>query len=178
LAEDVRVEGKPARDLRAPVADDGTLVFASARAADYQLATVDRSGRRLETLPIAPGKIVQPGMSPDDRKLLFTRAAGGTADIWAYDFASKTVQQVTTDPDYDEAGQWSPDSSQILYQGRREGEFAIAAWERRRRQGAADPVSRSEHRRGRDPARRQIDCRGARGRAGHRADRGSRIRKR
>ena len=38
---------------RSRVADDGTLVCASARAAEYQFATVDRSGRRLETLPIA-----------------------------------------------------------------------------------------------------------------------------
>jgi dipeptidyl aminopeptidase/acylaminoacyl peptidase len=89
-----------------------------------QLATVDRSGRRLESLPLQPGKLVQPQWSPDDRKLLFTRAAGGTADVWIYDFEAKEERQLTTDPDYDEAGAWSPDSRDVFYQGRRNGAIA------------------------------------------------------
>lgn len=124
IAEDVRVE-ESQRGIFAGIANDGTLAFASARASDFQLVMLDRSGRRLEPLPIAPGKTIQPGFSSDDRKLLFTRASGGTADLWTYDFASKAVQQLTTDPDYDEAGSWSPDSSLVLHQGRRDGDFAM-----------------------------------------------------
>jgi len=72
-------------------------------------------------LSIPPGKIMQPSISPDDRKMLFTRASSGTADIFTYDFATKEVRQVTTDPDYDESGIWSPDSREVFHQGGRNG---------------------------------------------------------
>jgi len=119
LASDVRVE-ESQRGTFADVASDGTIVWASAKAAEYQLLAVDREGRRATVLPIPPGKIVQPRISPDDRLLLFTRASNGAADIFIYDFASKEVRPLTTDPDYDENGVWSPDSRDVFYQARRD----------------------------------------------------------
>jgi WD40 repeat protein len=124
LTDDVWVE-ESQRGTFASVAGNGTLVCASARAADIEMVAVDRSGQRVESLKIPVGKIVQPTISPDDRTLAFTRATGGTADIWTYNLASKEVRQLTTDPDYDEVPEWSPDSARILYQGRRNGDAVV-----------------------------------------------------
>jgi eukaryotic-like serine/threonine-protein kinase len=117
VASDVRVE-ESQRGLFASVSDTGTLVWASAKAADLQFAWFGRDGRRLETIPIAPGKVMQPRISPDGRKLAFTRAANGTADIWLFDVASAATTQVTTDPDYDENPAWSPNGRALLHGGR------------------------------------------------------------
>ena len=124
IASDVRVE-ESQRGTFASVSDTGRIVWASARAADLTFARYERSGRRLDALPIAPGKIMQPRMSPDGQKLAFTRAVGGTADIWLHTFASGATTQATTDPDYDENSSWSPDGRQLVHQGRVEGELGI-----------------------------------------------------
>ena len=124
VASDVRVE-ESQRGVFASVSATGTLVWASAKASDLQLAWFDRTGRRLETLPIAPGHVMQPRISPDGRKLAFGRVANGTADVWLFDITSAAVTQVTTDPDYDENASWSPDSRALLHQGRYEGKQGL-----------------------------------------------------
>jgi Tol biopolymer transport system component len=124
IASDVRVE-ESQRGTFASVSDTGRIVWASARAAELTFAWYERSGRRLDALPIPSGKIMQPRISPDGRRLAFTRALGGTADLWVHEFASGTTTQVTTDPDYDENSTWSPDSRQLMHQGRLNGESAI-----------------------------------------------------
>jgi Tol biopolymer transport system component len=116
IATDVRVEESQRGNL-ASLSSTGTLVWASATAGDLELAWFDRNGRKLEGLPIAPGKVMQPRVSPDGRKLVFTRAANGTADIWVLDLATGASTQVTTDPGYDENARWSPDGSAIAYDG-------------------------------------------------------------
>jgi Tol biopolymer transport system component len=117
IASDVRVE-ESQRGTFASVSNDGRLAWTSARAGDQAFTWYERSGRRLDTAPIEPGRIMQPRISPDGRKIVFTRATAGTADIWVHDFASGTETQVTTDPDYDENPEWSPDGRQLVYQGR------------------------------------------------------------
>jgi len=117
IASDVRVE-ESQRGTFASVSTNGTVVWASARAADLELAWFSRDGRKLETLPIAPGKVMQPRLSPDGKKLAFTRAAKGTADIWLLDFESRATTQLTTDPGYDESPSWSVDGHALAYDGR------------------------------------------------------------
>jgi len=117
LASDVRVE-ESQRGIFASVSSNGTIVWASALASDLELAWFARDGRRLGTLPVAPGKILQPRLSPDGTKLAFTRAATGTADVWLHDIASGATTQVTTDPDFDESPFWSTDGKALGHQGR------------------------------------------------------------
>ncbi|HEX7778485.1 MAG TPA: protein kinase, partial [Vicinamibacterales bacterium] len=116
VASDVRVE-ESQRATFASVSNNGTIVWASARAGDFAFAWFDRTGRRLDALPIASGKLVQPRLSPDDKKLVFTRVVSGMADLWLHDIASGATTQVTTDPEYDENATWSPDSRMVAYQG-------------------------------------------------------------
>ena len=125
VASDVRVE-ESQRGTFASVSDAGRLVWASARGGDFNFSWYERNGHRLGDLPIATGKIMQPRISPDGRKLAFTRAVGGTADIWVHDLASAATTQVTTDPDYDENPFWSPDGRRLVYQGRPEDTLMVA----------------------------------------------------
>jgi Tol biopolymer transport system component len=116
IASDVRVE-ESQRGNFASVSTNGTIVWASATAADLELVWFGRDGRKLETLPVAPGKVMQPRISPDGTKLAFTRAGNGTADIWLLDFQSGATTQLTTDPGYDENPSWSFDGRALLYGG-------------------------------------------------------------
>ena len=116
IASDVRVE-ESQRGNFASVSANGTIVWASAKGADLELAWFSRDGRKLETLPIAPGKVIQPRISPGGKKLAFTRAGKGTADIWLFDFQSGATTQLTTDPGYDENPAWSPDGNAMSYTG-------------------------------------------------------------
>jgi len=116
IASDVRVE-ESQRGNFASVSTNGTIVWASATAADLELAWFSRDGRKLETLPIAPGKVMQPRISPGGRKLAFTRAGRGTADIWLLDFQSGATTQLTTDPGYDEDASWSLDGNTLMHSG-------------------------------------------------------------
>jgi len=116
VASDVRVE-ESQRVTFASVSANGRLVWASARAGDMQFSWHERSGRRLDVVPISRGKIVQPRISPDGRRLAFARVLGGTADIWVHDFASGATTQVTTDPDYEENASWSPDGRRLVFEG-------------------------------------------------------------
>ena len=125
VASDVRVE-ESQRGTFASVSDAGRLVWASARGGDFNFSWYERNGHRLGDLPIATGKIMQPRISPDGRKLAFTRAVGGTADIWVHDLASAATTQVTTDPDYDENPSWSPDGRRLIYQGRPDDTLLVA----------------------------------------------------
>jgi serine/threonine protein kinase/Tol biopolymer transport system component len=124
IAADVRVE-ESQRGLFASVSNDARIVWASARGGDLSFAWYDRSGRRLGALPIESGRIMQPQISPDGRRLAFTRVADGTADIWLHEFSSGQTTQLTTDPDYDENASWSPDARQLVYQGRIKSEDSV-----------------------------------------------------
>ena len=125
VAADVRVE-ESQRGTFASVSDSGRLVWASARAADMQMAWYERSGKRLETLPLAPGRIMQPDISHDGKRLAFTRASNGTADVWVHELASGAITQVSTSPNYDENPYWAPDGRRLLYEGFADNTMIVA----------------------------------------------------
>jgi Tol biopolymer transport system component len=124
VATDVRVE-ESQRGTFASVSKNGTIVWASARAADFQFVWYDRSGKRLGVVPVPAGKIILPNWAPDGHAIAYTRAFGGSADIMQYDVASGIIRALTTDSDYDEFSRWSPDSRKIAYQGRIAGKVTL-----------------------------------------------------
>jgi Tol biopolymer transport system component len=91
-----------------------------------QMAWYERSGKRLETLPLAPGRIMQPDISNDGKRLAFTRASNGTADVWVHEFASGAITQVSTSPNYDENPYWAPDGRRLLYEGYADNTMIVA----------------------------------------------------
>ena len=125
VASDVRVE-ESQRGTFASVSNTGRLVWASARSAEMRFAWYDRSGRRLDALPVPSGKIMQPRISRDGKRLAFTRASGGTADVWVHEFASGAIKQVSTSPDYDENPSWAPDGRRLIYEGYADNTMIVA----------------------------------------------------
>jgi Tol biopolymer transport system component len=124
IARGVRVE-ESQRLLYASASRNGRLVWATSRAAETALSLFGRDGRRISVLDVPPGKLVQPALSPDGSRLLFTRVEQGTADIYLYDFRKKVTERLTTDPDYDESPVWTSDGLAMMYMGRDRSERVV-----------------------------------------------------
>ena len=124
IAKDVRVE-ESQRGTFASVSNNGTIVWASARAANNQLVWHDRGGKRLGLVPVPPARMFELDWAPDGRSIAFTRAVGGSADVMQYDVGTGAIRQLTTSPDYDERSKWSRDGRKILYQGAVNGRVSL-----------------------------------------------------
>ena len=116
IASGVRVI-ESQRGLVASASRTGAVAWASARAALGRFAWFDRDGRRRDAVPVEEGDVRQPSLSPDGNRLLYTRVAGGTADIFLYDFAARTSRRMTPSADYEEQPLWSPDGTEMAYTG-------------------------------------------------------------
>jgi serine/threonine protein kinase/Tol biopolymer transport system component len=81
-----------------------------------QFAWFDRSGRRLETVGTPDQRsMANPSLSPDGKRLTFSRVVGGNWDIWLTDMQG-AVSQVTSALSLDFNPVWSHDGRQIFYQ--------------------------------------------------------------
>ena len=125
------------RGVLASVSRTGAVAWAVPRAAHARFAWYQRDGRRLDTVPIEEGDLQQPTISPDGRRLLFTRVANGTADVFLYDFAARSVRRISPSPDYDELPMWSPDATEAFYTGSEQG---LNTMVRVRLDGSAPPA--------------------------------------
>jgi hypothetical protein len=121
IGHDVRVE-ESQRLAFVGASRTGTLAWASARAAEVQLAVYGRDGRRIRALDIPPGEVFQQTLSPDDKRLLYARVERGNADIFLYDMGTNVLQQLTSSPDYDETPVWTLDGRAFTYVGNQAGE--------------------------------------------------------
>jgi serine/threonine protein kinase/Tol biopolymer transport system component len=117
IATGIRVEGSQ-RLAYVSASLTGQLAWATSRAADNVLAVYNRDGRRIRTLDVPQGKLVQPVLSPDGKRLLFTGIERGGADIFLYDLSTNVTERLTTDPSYEEAPAWTPDGSAMVYFGK------------------------------------------------------------
>ena len=136
IASGVRVL-ESQRGVLASVSRTGALAWAVPRAAHARFAWYDRDGRRRDSVAIEEGDLQQPTISPDGRRLLFTRVDNGTADIFLYDFAARSSRRVSPSPDYDELPMWSPDGTEIFYTGSEQG---LNTMVRLRLDGSASPI--------------------------------------
>jgi Tol biopolymer transport system component len=114
VVKDVMV-GESQRTLMADASRTGVLVWAMARLEERQFAWLDRTGRRLETLPIAPGLYAQPVLSRDGRRLAFHSAEKGGAEIMVHDVESGDTRRVSTEPGFNQSAAWLPSGRGLLY---------------------------------------------------------------
>ena len=120
IAKGVRVE-ESQRQAFASASRTGIVAWATANAADGVFALYSRDGRRVRTLDIAPGEIVEPALSPDGRRLLYMRVEKGQGSIYLHDLESGATQRVSTTAGFSDQASWTPDGRAVIYEGNVEG---------------------------------------------------------
>jgi len=97
-----------------------------------QITLFDRQGKVVSTVG-QPGFYVQPGISPDGKRLVVMRNDPKTSnqDIWTLDIATGKGYAVTNDTPPENAPIWSPDGTQVAYVSFREPYSGIyrKAWD-------------------------------------------------
>ena len=97
-----------------------------------QMTIFDRQGKVTGTVG-DPGFYIQPGISPDGKRLVVMRNDPKTSnqDIWTFDIASGKGNAVTNDTSPENAPIWSPDATQVAYVSFREPYSGIyrKAWD-------------------------------------------------
>ena len=107
--------GESQRTLMADASRTGVLVWAPARLDDRQFAWLDRTGRRLEPLRIAPGQHNQPALSRDGRMVAFHSADKGGSEIMVHDLERGDTRRVSTEPGFNQSVAWLPSGRGLLY---------------------------------------------------------------
>ncbi len=112
--------------------DGASIVFTSDREGNADLYRVQLDGTGLERLTDNPSYDDQGAFSPDGKQLAFvTTRAGGTADIWILDLATRHARPLTSGPGGDFRPAWSPDGKWIAFASDRTSTlpFARGRWE-------------------------------------------------
>jgi Tol biopolymer transport system component len=109
----------PARNFAA--SETGHLAH-QATITGVQLAWVDRSGKRLESVGPA-GTYTAFRLAPDDKAIIFDRPDASTSvpDIWKFDLVRGAPTRLTTDPNVDNLPIWSFDGSHVVFGSVRNG---------------------------------------------------------
>jgi eukaryotic-like serine/threonine-protein kinase len=99
------------------IAANGTLAYVAGDvpAGIRTLAWVERDGHE-EPLAAPARAYTYARVSPDGRRLALD-VRDQENDIWIWDFARATLARFTFDPGFDQYPVWSPDGSQIYYDG-------------------------------------------------------------
>jgi len=97
---------------------DGTkFAFGAVSAGKPVLALLAEDGRKLDEEIVFPelGEILNPTWSPDGKKIAFSALTGGYSDLYVYEFETKKLQNMTSDPFGDLQPAWSPDGKWIAF---------------------------------------------------------------
>jgi Tol biopolymer transport system component len=120
-------EATPVAPGTASISRDGERVVIAVPPPQLrQLTVFDRAGKVVSTVG-QPGLYVQPGLSPDGKRVVVMRndPQTGNGDIWTFDLATGNGTPVTNDTPPDNAPIWSPDGKQVAYVSTREGYSGI-----------------------------------------------------
>ena len=92
----------------------GMLVYPPAANVLSELRWRDRTGKQLGTLG-PPGEYYTPRISPDGKRVAFSRRDGNNSDIWVADLSTGSFTRLTFDPAIDENPVWSPDGATVTF---------------------------------------------------------------
>jgi Tol biopolymer transport system component len=102
----------------------------------------DRRGKQLGVVG-SPSVVASPNFSPDGKRLAFSRMdpVSGNWDIWVAEVDRGTPTRLTFHPNFDALPVWSPDSIQIAFSSRADGQQNIY---RKASSGAGEPERMTE----------------------------------
>jgi Tol biopolymer transport system component len=92
----------------------GMLVFPPRANSLAELRWRDRAGKILGAIG-APGEYYTPRISPDGRRVAFSRRDNNNSDIWVSNTNGDSLTRLTFDPAVDENPVWSPDSQTVTF---------------------------------------------------------------
>jgi Tol biopolymer transport system component len=111
------------------VSATGALAHVATTLVDTRLVWLDRAGRTLGTIPLPPAAYRSPLLSPDDRRLVVTKANSQmSCDLWLIDLERAVPTRLTSDgrvPSVDVAGLWSPDGRVVAYMYDNSGPYDV-----------------------------------------------------
>ena len=98
----------------------GAIAYAASGVQSAQFIWLDRTGTKIEALG-QPERtaMAMPALSPDGRRVAFSRVVGSNWDIWLMDMRG-TMSRLTSDPALDFNPVWSLDGRQIFFESPRE----------------------------------------------------------
>jgi Tol biopolymer transport system component len=120
-------EATPVAPGTASISRDGErIVIAVPPPQLRQLTVFNREGKVVSTVG-QPGLYVQPGLSPDGKRVVVMRndPQTGNQDIWTIDLATGNGTPVTNDTPPENAPIWSPDGKQVAYVSTRQSYSGI-----------------------------------------------------
>jgi len=108
------------------VSDDGVMVYQAVSPANMRLVWLDRTGKPVATVPMAPGPYSGLVLSPDRRRALTIRFDPQTsADLWLIELDRGTTTRFTFEQGNEVYPVWSPDGSHVIYASNRNGPYDI-----------------------------------------------------
>ena len=92
----------------------GMLVYPPEVNMRSELRWRDRAGKHLGTLG-PPGEYYTPRISPDGKRVAFSRRENNNSDLWVADLSTGSFTRLTFDPAIDENPVWSPDGAAVTF---------------------------------------------------------------
>jgi len=92
--------------------------------ARHRFVWVNRQGEEVETLSLEPAAYRHPQISPDGRRLAFTKVAEEGYNIWTYDLPSGPETQLTFEGN-NMLPLWNPDGEHLTFTSWRTGPFDV-----------------------------------------------------
>jgi eukaryotic-like serine/threonine-protein kinase len=111
--------------------NNGVIIHSATSLPETQLVWLDRTGRQLGLIPLAPASYGSPSLSPDGRWATVTRPNSPTSfDMWLVDLQRSVSTRLTFDGLVAFGGGnttpvWSPDSSRIAYMCSQSGFYDV-----------------------------------------------------
>ncbi|MBA2301600.1 MAG: PD40 domain-containing protein, partial [Acidobacteria bacterium] len=119
------------------VSANGTLVFLPGKTTrGKSVQAIDRAGRVTATWA-DPANWFNIHLAPDGRRFSMEIFAGGTSDIWIYEWDRGTATPLTRHPGDDMKAVWSPSGGSLVFNSNRAGPPRSVYWQRAN--GIGDP---------------------------------------